>query len=69
VISGFSRDVDVIRALLGYHTQASVNHLPTFRDNVSVPSSSAKKSKFFNIKDGIDTLPRNVGKVLQLDAA
>jgi hypothetical protein len=39
VISGFCRDVDNIRALLGYYSASSGNSLPTFRDNVSVPYS------------------------------
>jgi hypothetical protein len=34
-----------ICALLGYYAASSGNPLPTFRDNVSVPSLSAKKSK------------------------
>jgi hypothetical protein len=41
VISGFRRDVDEICALLGYYTASSGNPLPTFRDNVSVPSSTS----------------------------
>jgi hypothetical protein len=32
-------------ALLGYYTTSSGNFLPTFRDNISVPSSSVKKQK------------------------
>jgi hypothetical protein len=32
-------------ALLGYYAASSGNPLPTFRDNVSVPSSRVKKSK------------------------
>jgi hypothetical protein len=34
-----------IGALLGYYAASSGNPLPTFRDNVSVPSSKVKKSK------------------------
>jgi hypothetical protein len=34
-----------ICALLGYNAASIGNPLPTFRDNVSVPSSSVKKSK------------------------
>jgi hypothetical protein len=45
VISGISRDADDIYALLGHYAASSVNPLPTFRDNVSVPYSSVKKSK------------------------
>jgi hypothetical protein len=40
LISGFRRDVDVICGLLGNYTASCGNYLPTFRDNVSVPSSS-----------------------------
>jgi hypothetical protein len=34
-----------ICALLGYYAASNRNPLPTFRDNVSVPSSRVKKSK------------------------
>jgi hypothetical protein len=36
---------DEICALLGYYPVSSGNSLPTFRDNLSVPSSRIKKSK------------------------
>jgi len=39
VISGFRREVDEKYALLGYYAASSGNFLPTFRDNLSVPSS------------------------------
>jgi hypothetical protein len=42
VISSFRRDADEIRAVLGYNAASSGNPLPTFRDNVSVPSSRVK---------------------------
>jgi hypothetical protein len=45
VTSGFRRDADEICALLEYNTASSGNTLPTFRDNVAVPSSRVKKSK------------------------
>jgi len=45
VTSGFRSDVDCICALLGYCLVGSGNSLPTFRDNLSVPSSRFKKSK------------------------
>jgi hypothetical protein len=44
VISGFRRDVDEICALLGYYAASTGNPLPTFRDNVLVPTSRVKKS-------------------------
>jgi hypothetical protein len=42
LISGFRRDVDEICGLLGNYTASRGNHLPTFRDNVSIPSSRVK---------------------------
>jgi hypothetical protein len=43
LISGFRRDyVDVICALLGYYEASWGNCLPTFRDNLSVPTSWGK---------------------------
>jgi hypothetical protein len=45
MISDFRRDVDEIFALLGYYAVSSGNPLPTFRDNVPVPSSRVKKTK------------------------
>jgi hypothetical protein len=75
LISGFRHDPDEICALLGCNAASSGNPLPTFRDNVSVPSSRVKKSKkssllvFLTLEDGTDTLSRNVGKGLPLDAA
>jgi hypothetical protein len=38
LISGFGRDVDEICALLGCYAAPCSNCLPTFPDNVSVPS-------------------------------
>jgi hypothetical protein len=49
VISGFRREVDANRALLGYYTASSVSSLPTFRDNLSVPSSRVKMDKISSI--------------------
>ena len=45
LISGFRHEVDEICAVLGYYVAYSGNSLPTFRDNVSVPSSRVKESK------------------------
>jgi len=42
VISGFRREVDENCALLGYYSAGSGNFLPTFRDNLWVPSSGVK---------------------------
>jgi hypothetical protein len=64
--------------LLGCYAASSGNPLPTFRDNVSVPSSRVKKSQkrrilpffdFWSLEDGTDTASRNVGKGLPLEAA
>jgi hypothetical protein len=42
LIAGCHCDVDEICALLGYYAASCVKCLPTFRDNVSVPSSWVK---------------------------
>jgi len=42
VISGFRREVDENCALLGYYAANSGNLLPTFRDNLSLPSSGVR---------------------------
>jgi hypothetical protein len=44
-ISGCRRHVGEICAILGYYTASCGSSVPTFRDNVSVPSSRVKKSK------------------------
>jgi hypothetical protein len=76
VILGFRCDVDEICALLGCYAASSGNPLPTFRDNVSVPSSRVKKPfincvfscrlsaslDFWAIEHGTDKLSRNVGE-------
>ena len=71
VFSGFRREVDENCALLGYYIASTGNFLPTFRDNVLVPSSGVKNPKegFFILEGGIDMLYRNVGKKLPLIAA
>jgi hypothetical protein len=42
LISGFRRNIDEICGRLGYYAALCGNCLPTFRDNVSVPSSWVK---------------------------
>jgi len=42
--SDFRREVDDNRLLLGYYATSSVNSVPTFRDNISVPSSKVNDS-------------------------
>jgi hypothetical protein len=83
VTSGFRRDADEICILPGYNAASSGNPLPTFRDNVSVPFSRVDKSKKsrrllflefllfldLTLEEGTDTLSRNIGKGLPLDAA
>jgi hypothetical protein len=41
---GFRRDVRKICAFVGYYAALSRSSVPTFRDNISVPSSMVKKS-------------------------
>ena len=56
-------------SLLGFYALSSVNILPTFRGNVLVLSSSVKKTRNLELlEDGIDTLSRNVGTELPLNA-
>ena len=45
-VSVFRRQSDEICPLLGYYAASSGNCLTKFRDNLSVPSSRAKKSKY-----------------------
>ena len=54
MISRFLREIDWNSALLGYYAASGGNLLPTFRDNISVPSSGVKNPKSF--------FSRNVGK-------
>jgi hypothetical protein len=42
VISGFHRYVNKICALLGFYAKQNCNSVPTFRDNLSAPSSRVK---------------------------
>jgi hypothetical protein len=60
---------DAICTLLGYYAASSGNILPTFRDNVSVPSSRVKKFlDIMTLEDGTDRLSRKFGKGLPFDA-
>jgi hypothetical protein len=49
VIPGFRREVDANRDLLGHSEASSGNSLPTFRDNLSLPSSGVKMDKISSI--------------------
>jgi hypothetical protein len=44
-MSGFCHDANEIRALSGFYAVQNDSFLPTFQDNLSVPSSRLKKSK------------------------
>jgi len=61
VISGFRREVDETCTLLGYYATRSVNLLPTFRDNISVPflGSRIKILEFLTHENGIDGTSRS----------
>ena len=58
-----------IWALLQYYAAYGGKSLPTFRENLSAPSSRVKKSNFSTLEDGTDRLFRNVGKELPLLSA
>jgi len=45
MISGFRREVAENCALLGHYATNSGNSLPTFREDLSVPSSKVNKTK------------------------
>jgi hypothetical protein len=62
MVSGFWYDADEIWALLGYYTASSNNSLLTFQDNIFFFLG------FLTLEDGTNTLSRNVGKGLPLNA-
>ena len=45
VVTGFRREIDENSALLGCYLARNGNFLPTFRDDISVPSSGVKIQK------------------------
>jgi len=51
VISGFRREADWNCALLGCYAACSGDFVPTFRENLSIPSSGAKNLK--ENRDGV----------------
>jgi hypothetical protein len=65
VISDFRRDVDEICAPLAYYASMNGSSVPTFRENLSVPSSR----DFLTFEDGTYRLSRNVCTELPLNAA
>jgi hypothetical protein len=72
LILGFRRYVDDNCVLLEYYEASCGNYLPTFRDNLSVPSSrfkSLSRKGHLTREDETDILSRNVGKQLPHDVA
>ena len=73
MISGFRRVGDKNCVLLGCYAASTGNLLPTFRDNLSVPSSRVKNPimilRLLILEDGTNRLSRNVGKEMSLHAA
>jgi len=64
VISDFRLQVDEIYVLLGHYAAYGGESLPTFRDNLSVPSSRVKNN-FLTLEDRTHRLSWNVvGKEL-----
>ena len=53
VISGCRREVDENSVLFGYYAASSGNFFPTFRDNISVPSSGLKNKKDKSLVGGL----------------
>jgi len=56
--AAFSRKVDENSAILGHYTASSGNFLPTFRDNLSVPSSGFMNPKDWTLKMGPKVVPK-----------
>jgi hypothetical protein len=67
VTSSFRREIDEICALVGYCEACGGISLPTFWDQLPVPSSGVEKSKTI-LEDGTD-MSRNFGKELPPYAA
>jgi hypothetical protein len=51
VTSGFRHELDENSALLGCYAASGGNFLPTFRDNLSVPSSGFKNPKVYLVPE------------------
>jgi hypothetical protein len=69
VTAGFSRSANEICALLGFYAAQNGSLLPTFRDNLSVPSARVNDQDCLNLGYGTDRLSRNVDKDLPFYAA
>jgi hypothetical protein len=66
-ISCFCREIEKNCALQGYYAASGDNSLPTFRDNMSAPSSGVHNPillGFLTLEEGTERLSRNVGKKL-----
>jgi len=59
VISGFRREVHENCALLDYYAASIGNFFPTFRYNLSVPSSGGQETKKTGLVGFIETSVRN----------
>ena len=59
-ISGFRLYVDKICALLGYYAAYSGDYSPTFRDNLSVPSSRVNKGCLETSVENYQSMLRNI---------
>jgi len=61
LLSGLRREVVETCALLGYYAARSVNFLPTFRDNLSVPSQGSRINipEVLTHEDGIHRMFRS----------
>ena len=64
MISDIHLEVAENPAHMGCHAGSSGNSLPTFRENLSFPSSRAKNPDFWPLEDGTHILSRKVGKQL-----
>jgi hypothetical protein len=62
------RFISEICALLRCYAASSGNPLLKFRDNIRPMKHRTASLDFLNLEDGTDTLSRNVGKGLPLDA-
>jgi hypothetical protein len=74
MISGFCRDVHETCKLLESYATYGGNSLPTFLDNLSVPTSRVKQSKnifldYLSPEDGTNRMSQNFGKKLPLYAS
>jgi len=61
----FRRDEDN-GSLLGCYSASGGEFLPTFRDNLLVPSSRSQESKMLTSENGTNSLSRYVGNKLPL---